>query len=120
MLKNVSAWHIWGLAFSLIALDFILISLFFSQPSVLGINESEWDFRIAELRKLDVEPQTGVAGVQVSRETIDSEPTPTPAPALFSEVLSPPAVKIKPWSMPFGSLLGTQGTTEADKNGQIL
>ena len=120
---NMSAWRIWGLALSLIALDIILISLFFSQPVVLGTHdESDWDFRIAELRKLENKPQSAVAGVEISRDSVDSEPvaTPTPTP-LFNQVVPEQNTPvIKPWQMPFGSQFGTQGTTEADANGQVL
>ena len=120
---NMSAWRIWGLALSLIAFDIALITLFFSQPVVLGThNESDWDFRIAELRKLENKPQTGVAGVEISRDSVNTEPAPTPTPTtIFSPVVPEQnAPVIKPWQMPFGSVFGTQGTTQADTNGQVL
>ncbi len=128
----MSVWQIWGLAFSLIFLDIALISLYFSQPIMLnGSSRSDWDFRIAELRQLETKPQSGVAGVSISRNSTAMFPTPTPIPTLAPTPISTPILFettvpstnspiIKPWQMPFGSLFGIQDTTRADFNGQIL
>lgn len=73
MLFSISPLKVWSWAIGLLALDYLLIMGFLGATPAIGVDQSTWDFRIAELRSIDAQPKTAVAGVSVSRTTPESD-----------------------------------------------
>jgi hypothetical protein len=87
MTEYIFPLKIWGLALGLMALNYLMITSYFGTIPTQPIERKTWDFRIAELRQIETNPSTAVAGVSISRVSNDTmastiEPTKTQTDSL--------------------------------------